>query len=349
MIKNPTVFVLGAGSSMPYGFPSGIELIEEIITLYSKNTIRDLFDIYASFTGRIKPATILNFSKSLIDSNAASIDDFLTYHRDNSDYQFVGKIAIFLCIHQHEYPERFAPILTAVAGQAAYKLNQDWYHLLWKDLYQEAGAAKDLQRNNVTFITFNYDRSLEHFLKTSIVGLLKETITSDISEIMQHLPCYHVYGRIGELGYMPDDTKKHEDRKNYANFEMGLTHEMLDITKKDQLIANINQIYKYAEKIWTYTEKEYDTSIFKKTTLALSLAKRIYFLGFQFHPQNMKILFPSDFKPNSKLSIYGTCYKMGERSIEYAKSILLKYCNKDSSRLVLRPVTALEFVQNNGI
>ncbi len=30
MITTPTVFVLGAGVSMPYGFPSGRQLIEQI-------------------------------------------------------------------------------------------------------------------------------------------------------------------------------------------------------------------------------------------------------------------------------------------------------------------------------
>ncbi|WP_156096076.1 hypothetical protein [Methanobacterium sp. SMA-27] len=30
MIKTPTVFVLGAGASIPYGYPSGEKLREEI-------------------------------------------------------------------------------------------------------------------------------------------------------------------------------------------------------------------------------------------------------------------------------------------------------------------------------
>lgn len=31
MIKTPTVFVLGAGERMPYGFPSGNQLVKEIL------------------------------------------------------------------------------------------------------------------------------------------------------------------------------------------------------------------------------------------------------------------------------------------------------------------------------
>ena len=36
MINNDTVLVLGAGASMDYGFPSGEQLIEDIIKLFRR-------------------------------------------------------------------------------------------------------------------------------------------------------------------------------------------------------------------------------------------------------------------------------------------------------------------------
>jgi hypothetical protein len=33
MIKRPTVFVLSAGASCPYGFPTGEGLVDEVVTL----------------------------------------------------------------------------------------------------------------------------------------------------------------------------------------------------------------------------------------------------------------------------------------------------------------------------
>ncbi|MCH7950707.1 MAG: WbqC family protein [Candidatus Dadabacteria bacterium] len=42
MITNPTVFILGAGASKPYGFPTGMGLKNEILKILGKSLAKNL-------------------------------------------------------------------------------------------------------------------------------------------------------------------------------------------------------------------------------------------------------------------------------------------------------------------
>jgi hypothetical protein len=93
MIDTPTLFVLGAGASKPYGFPVGAELKEQIINNFSTD-IERLLNNASSLQQREKniilsdgKSFVNNFSKSPIES----IDKYLAI---NPKYSDVGKIAI---------------------------------------------------------------------------------------------------------------------------------------------------------------------------------------------------------------------------------------------------------------
>jgi len=112
MITKPTVFVFGAGASMPYGFPSGRQLVEQIYCtalgnfketsnnkwinsgLISAPRIREILnDMYgASEVGK--------FGKALRLSQQISIDAFLEHRAEFTD---IGKLTIALFI-LGEYP-----------------------------------------------------------------------------------------------------------------------------------------------------------------------------------------------------------------------------------------------------
>ena len=107
MITKPTVFVLGAGASMPYGFPSGKQLVEHIseATRQKTTSLPPIPDDSRYLISReaIQAILVNNFGKlesekfgnALYLSNQYSIDAFLE-HR--TEFAEIGKLAISLFI-----------------------------------------------------------------------------------------------------------------------------------------------------------------------------------------------------------------------------------------------------------
>ena len=88
MIKTPTVLILGAGASIPYGFPDGRSLKLDIaINVNTKNK-----DFVRSITAAGYDAGELQaFGKALEGSPLMSVDAFL---ERRSEFVTVGKVAI---------------------------------------------------------------------------------------------------------------------------------------------------------------------------------------------------------------------------------------------------------------
>jgi hypothetical protein len=117
MIKEPTLFILGAGASKPYGYPTGRELRKQIIndscTLLGKviNRSRNMEDLVRKRHRREAKKFVRAFEKSSVES----IDKWLS---QNPTFSYYGKIAITLCIIQNEVESVFCenmlpPILFA--------------------------------------------------------------------------------------------------------------------------------------------------------------------------------------------------------------------------------------------
>ncbi|NOG83804.1 MAG: hypothetical protein HND49_08365 [Planctomycetes bacterium] len=98
MIKKPTVFILGAGASIPYGYPSGETLVTETVSeLLGK---RMLFQICRKMD--FTECEINEFANTLNRSGDKSIDAFL---ERNSGFIKLGKVVITLKLIQKENEE----------------------------------------------------------------------------------------------------------------------------------------------------------------------------------------------------------------------------------------------------
>jgi len=80
MIEKPTVLILGASASMPYGFPSGEELMQEILEKIRPNSAKELFRVLLKFG--FKPKDIDDFYNGLKHSQKFSVDEFLEHRED---------------------------------------------------------------------------------------------------------------------------------------------------------------------------------------------------------------------------------------------------------------------------
>jgi len=79
MISRLTVFVLGAGASYPFGFPTGEGLVNEIIDLTDTEDTIDTF-----LNNDCLAKDVKRFGRDLANSEASSVDSFLEHRPDSS-------------------------------------------------------------------------------------------------------------------------------------------------------------------------------------------------------------------------------------------------------------------------
>lgn len=172
--KAKTVLILGAGASHGYGFPIGSQLRQQILEL------RDDGD--ASNVMMFGPGTIRNFVDAFRDSQTYSIDSFLGRR---PEFVEIGKAAI-------------AYILLSCEQEADLTSDENkdhWYQYLVNEL--AADAWENFDPSWLSIVTFNYDRSLLHYMTSA----LQHTYNKEKNEVLQRLAniqMVQVYGSLGD-------------------------------------------------------------------------------------------------------------------------------------------------------
>jgi hypothetical protein len=266
--RRRTVFVLGAGASFEYGLPLGEGLASKIVNEISSESHRPLS--LEEWTGT-KADTWKSLAEDLRDSCFNSIDTWLSRR---TMYLNAGKIAICHAIG---------------AGEDPNKLRAGWYRELWQVLAWGAQTASDIYENNVGFITFNYDRSLEHFLYERMrptFGVSAE----DAASIVNRIPIIHMHGQAGPLPWQkphPVDAWFHANplQKTQApDFHPYLANGTFDQTA-----------WIHAQRRSSGIRVMFEDPRGEKTPLTparrlLGYADRIIFMGFGYDPINMRKL-----------------------------------------------------------
>ena len=201
MIARKTVLILGAGASIPLGFPSGRQLLTSVVDGLRKPTAQ-LFQLLVACG--FDPTNIMLFRDALAKSGRPSVDVFLEYR---SEFLALGKTAI-------------AAILTPYEIEAnLYTAERNWYEYLFRHL---GPSRKDLAQGNLSVVTFNYDRSFEHYLFEALRNSFNLSTTQALeyfdhgipnATVYDHtIPIVHVYGKLGELPYVgsPDKTRAYQ-------------------------------------------------------------------------------------------------------------------------------------------
>jgi len=137
--------VLGAGASMPYGLPSGRQLVDRAIDRLSRNASAEF--VVLRDLGHSSKA-ISNLVRALKFGAWHSIDALLSSHPEHMQ---VGKAAIAIGLL---VPERTAPIFPPNQPKGC------WYDQLVPHLVDRASGC-----DPISIITFNYDCTLERYLR----------------------------------------------------------------------------------------------------------------------------------------------------------------------------------------
>ena len=293
MFKRRTLFVIGAGASREVGLPVGAGLA----SIISKNlqAARDDFGrlnlknrtLYDQLC-RSSPSTANEYFQAFKRISEGvilqhSIDDFLHIHRQDQHLVEVGKAAIVQAILQAESESDLAVDRTNIYNIPQYvKFANAWYIKIMRILGQGtsvAGAKEAL--SNTSFIIFNYDRCLEHFLQFSLQQLYGIPEHSAI-ELVTNASIIHPYGSIGALDRLPFGGNKH------------LTPNFHDLSKQ----------------IRTYTEQIEEGGTVAAIRNEVTNANCIVFLGFAFHDQNLSLLHPGGRLKGKE--VFGTAFGMSD-------------------------------------
>jgi hypothetical protein len=179
MIKEDTVFILGAGASAPYGLPLGKQLYDVVVGEFGDgSSLAQELALATPFPRR----NVDEFINALHYSGLSSVDAFL---ERRPEFLEVGKAMMALALLREENHSNL------------WNAGNNWMKYLYDRLVTD--SLPEFVQNRIAFITYNYDRTFEHFLFTSLkntYGAADEAV----ADVLNNLTIIHLHGR---LGYLP--------------------------------------------------------------------------------------------------------------------------------------------------
>jgi len=290
MIERKTVFILGAGASAAYGFPIGKDLTQRILS----------FDIGSAFKAACNPpgethsslwkyifdkydeSNIFEFFEAFKKSDNPSVDSFIE-HRP--EFLTIGKVLISLELISCENENNLI--------KANHKGH--WYQYLFGKLRSK---FEEFNNNNVSFITFNYDRSFEQYL----LNCMKYTYgksDKEVAEKLSSIPMIHLYGAIGYLPLLVNG-------KTSRSYNQVTSPEIIETC-----IENIKIIH---EDVDLEQDEE-----FNKAYELIADARMICFLGFGYDEINLSRLKLDKMLTTDHL-VFGSTFGFRDAEVKKIKS-----------------------------
>jgi hypothetical protein len=289
VIEIPTVFVLGAGASSAFGFPLGLKLRDQIAThLDDHQGIRGAACRYYGYewhqgTGEwiwpnvdespVKAREQIvgetdAFKAALLDSPIYSIDAFLEYR---PEFEELGKIAIAATLIPHE-------LKTTLSRKPDKK--RRWIDELFDKMRANPASFAD---NQVSIITFNYDRSIEYFFRKALkstYGLGEDSV----ADLVESISIVHIHGQLGEPHFLSDDGRDYKDDTSRNSLRTA--------------VDSMRIIYEQLDESLEY----------QRAHELIAQAEILCFLGFGYHRENMRRLAVTGHFQGERL--LGTCFGM---------------------------------------
>jgi len=258
--------VLGAGASVPFGFPTGIELSILIVNSVDparqiRNRSRHIYDALKTYLG-IPDDRIADFRNAFFNSGKNSIDAFLEHRPEFMD---AGKAAIAAALIWYEQPDRIMEFRA-----------DNWLRYTFNQI---SSSLEEFRRNTLSIITFNYNRCVEWFffncLRNSYGRAPEECL-----EALSSIPIIHLHGRLGFLPWESPEGRPFDNK-----------------IEEEGLRRSISQIKIIHEDISDGRDADFVTA-----KEILRSAERIYSMGFGFNKTNVDRLGIVDLDPNKCLA-----------------------------------------------
>lgn len=300
MFERPTVIILGAGASEQFGFPLGDVLVQDIIdgvgsvrrhlegndfpTLESMSRQNSYqfeqkpFLALASYLNSplarpfmpedivsdILVERLFQFEKDLSSNPRDTLDKFIW---DNPSHAFIGKVLIAARVMLRMYKQEGNAMRLRTFSQRRYDERRNWYHRLINVLRDGATDAETMQHNNLSVVTFNYDRSLDIALGRGL-GVSERHSGAEPDEVLQIL---HVNGTVSLLP---------ETLTDAGEFVMECANNIHLID--EEVSSDLDNVRQRARNV-----------IFD--------AERLYVMGFAFDPSNVKNIGLDELQDNQSI------------------------------------------------
>jgi hypothetical protein len=313
MLTRRTVFVLGAGAHAPYGFSTGHGLLE--------NARRHHVDSIPDLTSnRVRPNEARVLHEAIQTTFERSIDAMLEHRHDIA---LAGKRVMAALLLQEE----------RTAARAFYAPALDWMAIVFNAMARGARSVKECGANPISFLTFNYDRSLEHRLLNGLASKYGIRI-EECWPILDQIPVVHLYGSMGPLFLLRRDGQIHA-------IPFGAPEDR-DVTFLGLAMGNVEHTIKIAHDVDANPEE------FQRAHRLLQEAEIVFFLGFAFAPANVERLQLDEISPQTVVC----CSTYGMRQAEINQRIipsfqpgtrnLLRYSHEELSILLRDSVDLFE-------
>ena len=302
VVSRNTTLVLGAGASVPYGFPTGRGLLVDVLKTLKARAGNDpkhsYYRLVADISGK-SDKFIEEFATELDGSAISSVDAFL----ENRDGEFLrlGKVAMAVELIPLERENRL--------GRVWEDNNRElgpWLGFLWEHARAKPDQFSD---NGLSIITFNYDRSVEAFLHKAFrfsYGISQE----DAMACLRHIDIVHVHGDL---------------------LPFSLNESMLG--RPFGATKNLDVIAAAADRIVVQFEGAAESTLARAKEL-LSAAEVIGVLGFGYAEQNVERLAFRSQKGNPRIYLMG--YGLRTRELQLARDAIQKYWKRQDSSFSFR-------------
>jgi len=304
VLRDRTLFVVGAGASCEFNLPLGWQLRDQI-----RRVLKSPPSNERTATGAISAAISLYAKQVKIDEMymherrhqiaealplAPSIDSYIESHQHDPHKAFLGKLAIAACLLDAERssplfvdPRKSTPIdfesLSWIAdGNGA----RPWLSKLFQILVEGVKLENvSTMFDNVYFVCFNYDRCIQQYLRHALARYFGLSL-DDAGVIVERMHIVHPYGFLGQIGTI-----------GTSPMLFGGDDSVLGSWGAPALIQVANRINTYSE----YIE---DKEIVRANRKLMAAAETTAFLGFAFHPQNVRLL--HSLKPDDVRRVFAT-------------------------------------------
>jgi hypothetical protein len=275
MFSKRTVVILGAGASSECGLPLGAALLNNVagaVNFWFSETGQmekgdaHLYQLIRRHHGETRSRQFFEAGRSLAQaaSRFASIDEALFYFGDQPDIVEIGKLAIVMNIQSAEADSALK--IDAQTGRLNIKqLEHTWYALLFS-MAISGTKKKNVSEifENVTFINFNYDRTLEAYLVSALATV--GAVETEATDIVSQLDTIRPYGSLGKIDW----------HRPFASRASGPDH-----------------LWDLAKQIRTFTEAHQE-DLQSRIGDAPDQSKLVIVLGFGFHDQNVALFKPKN-------------------------------------------------------
>lgn len=273
-----TTLVLGAGSSVPYGLPTGPALTQQAVELLTSEA-RTKYDEFLEQEVHLNNFKML--STHLRRSRTPTLDHYIQHNEKYSDEL---KMAIAGRIWEKEREALDPPDMP----------NDDWISWLYHE-YLGAPSPEEIELLNVVFLSFNYDRLPIALLATMMANTHIAPIDHCVEAILKTPPGYsdclrqrtlHIHGQLNA------PLERYRDQRSGIADDGRLSNESHGFKTSTE-----SAYRRLAETILVIHEKTEETQQARvRCKKAMTRADHVVFLGFGYHESNIGRLGISSFR-----------------------------------------------------